>query len=351
VALDGAMLQVNSALCRFLGADAEALRQSGNESWTHVADRALEQQHLHRLFAGPEPVVQFEKRYLHATDQKPRWALVSVSLLREGGQPACWLYQVHDLTEQKRAAEQVAELAAERMLRQASEMADKSKNEFLSRASHEMRTPLNAVIGFAQLLQMEGATQDAGRTQLYGRHIHAAGQHLLAMVNDVLDLQRVAQGQLRLNMAAVTLADTVGQAREFLAGMAKGQQIEIEVRVPATLRVRADATRLLQVLLNILSNAVKYNQPGGSVSLSADLQPESRVRLEVADSGAGMTAEQMSHLFQPFDRLGQERSGIPGTGLGLLIARNLVVEMGGRLDVTSMPQTGTRVVVELAAAP
>jgi PAS domain S-box-containing protein len=345
------MLQVNSALCRFLGADAEALRQGGHESWTHEADRALEQQHLHRLLGGPEPVVQFEKRYLHASDETPRWALVSVSLLREGGQPACWLYQVHDLTEQKRAAEQVAELAAERMLRQASELADKSKNEFLSRASHEMRTPLNAVIGFAQLLQMEGATQDVGRTQLYGRHIHAAGKHLLAMVNDVLDLQRAAQGQLRLNMAAVTLADTVGQACEFLAGMAQGQQIEIEIRVPATLRVRADATRLLQVLLNILSNAVKYNQPGGSVRVSADLQPEGRVRLEVADSGAGMTAEQLTHLFQPFDRLGQERSGIPGTGLGLLIARNLVVEMGGWLNLASMPQTGTRVVIELAASP
>ena len=349
VAFDGRFLQVNSALCQFLGLDTEALHARRNDELTWPADREHELQQLHALLAREDRVVQFEKRYLHADGHTVLWALVSVSLLLEDERATCWLYQVHDLSEQKKAAEQLAELAAERVLRQASEMADKAKSEFLSRASHEMRTPLNAVLGFAQLLQRDAIAQDPARTQRFAQQILSAGEHLLVMVNDVLDLQRAAQGQLRLDIRTVSLADLVGQACELLGNQAQGQAVALHARVGEGLVVHADETRLRQVLLNIGSNAIKYNRSGGSVHFEAGALPDRRVRLIVTDTGSGMNAEQMKHLFQPFDRLGQERSNIPGTGLGLLIARNLVVEMGGTLEVRSEPGTGTTVVIELKA--
>ena len=350
VAFDGRLLQVNAALCRFLGATPEDLRRRRNEALTWPADREHEQARLRHLLDGQERVVQFEKRYRHADGQTPLWALVSVSLLLEDEQPTCWLYQVHDLTEQKKAAEQVAELAAERMRRQASELADKAKSDFLSRASHEMRTPLNAVLGFAHLLQQDGVAQDPERMKRFARQIATAGEHLLVMVNDVLDLQRAAQGQLRLLISTVSLADAVGEACDLLGSQAQGPRVVLERNVAADLLVRADDTRLRQVLLNIGSNAIKYNRPGGRVGFHASRLPDGRVRLEITDTGSGLSDEQMSRLFQPFDRLGRERSEIPGTGLGLLIARNLVQEMGGRLELHSQAGTGTRVTIDLTAA-
>lgn len=345
VAFDGRMLQVNSALCHFLGAEASDLRQRRNESLTWPADRDHEQLRLRSLLERRERVVQFEKRYRHADGHTALWALVSVSLLLEDERPTCWLYQVHDLTEQKKAAEQVAELAAERLRRQASELADKAKSDFLSRASHEMRTPLNAVLGFAHLLQQDGIAQDPERMRRFARQIATAGEHLLVMVNDVLDLQRAAQGQLRLQMGTVVLADAVGQACDLLGSQAQAQRVKIEREVPRDLLVRADDTRLRQVLLNIGSNAIKYNRTDGQLSFTASRPSAERVRLELADTGIGMTVEQMGRLFQPFDRLGRERGEIPGTGLGLLIARNLVNEMGGQMEVHSEPDVGTRVVI------
>lgn len=347
VAFDGRFLQVNSALCRYLGADADELRRRRNEALTFPADREHELLRLRQLLERRERVVQFEKRYRHCDGQTVMWALVSVSLLIEDDHPTCWLYQVHDLTEQKRAAEQVAELAAERLRRQASELADKAKSDFLSRASHEMRTPLNAVLGFAHLLQQDSAAQDPQRMRRFARQIATAGEHLLVMVNDVLDLQRSAQGQLRLLISSVDLSQAVGEACEFLANQSHGTPIRITRDVPAGLTVRADETRLRQVLLNLGSNAIKYNRPDGAVSFTARVLDDGRVRLEVADTGQGMRPEQMARLFQPFERLGRERSTIPGTGLGLLIARNLVQEMGGTLELQSTPDVGTRVVIEL----
>jgi signal transduction histidine kinase len=257
---------------------------------------------------------------------------------------------VHDLTEQKAAAEQIAELAEERMRRQASEMASSAKSEFLSRVSHEMRTPLNAVIGFAQLLQMpQGA--DNGKAVAYSQHIRAAGEHLLALVTDLLDLNRTAQGTLQLVPQALALAEVVDECLHLLENLGRTHGIELRADVPAELRVLADPTRLRQVLINLGSNAVKYNREGGSVQVRAQRFGSGRIRLTVEDSGIGMTPEQLDRLFQPFDRLGRERSKIPGIGLGLVIARGLVQEMGGTLEVASQPRAGTTVTIELPSAP
>jgi signal transduction histidine kinase len=222
------------------------------------------------------------------------------------------------------------------------------KNEFLSRASHELRTPLNAVMGFAQLLESQLA-QDPSKAKLYAKHIRDAGEQLLTMVNDLLDVQAAHQGQLRQHPQAVVLADLLQEAQTLLEPLAVQQGVELRLHVKADVRVRADPARLLQALLNLGSNAIKYNHKGGRVFFRAEADGLGKVQLVVEDTGIGMTTEQQERLFQPFDRLGRERSPVPGTGLGLLTAHSLVIGMGGRLQVVSARGSGTSVTLELPA--
>jgi PAS domain S-box-containing protein len=348
VALDGRFLQVNGALARLLQADPISLLDLRQDEVTPAEDHKHESQRLQELLAGDGAVTQFEKRYRQRSGELI-WALVSVSVLRDHGLPTCLLYQVHDLTGQKQAAEQLAQLAAERLRAEASEAANRMKGEFISRASHEMRTPLNAVLGFAQLLQAQ-ADLSPEKTKHYAAHITQSGQHLLAMVNDLLDLQRAAGGQLVMRMEPLDAAQAVREVLRMLAPMAAEQQVSFESELAPGIGVIADPTRLRQVLLNLGSNAIKYNRPGGKVPWRvASAADPARVQIVVADSGIGMTPEQVTRLFQPFERLGQEGSAIPGAGLGLVIVRSLVEQMGGTIELTSTPREGTQAVLDFAA--
>lgn len=350
VSFDGSLIQANDALCRQLGLEREDLKHGSHTALTFEADREHEAQRLQELASGQARVVQFEKRYLRPAPAEPMWALVSVSLLRDGPNASCHLYQVHDLTEQKQAAEQLAELAQERMRREASELASSAKSQFLSRVSHEMRTPLNAVIGFAQLLQMGSGTLEPQQLRLYVDHIRSAGEHLLGLVTDLLDLNRAAQGMLRLQLQPTSLGQAVLEARTLLEGLAAAHGITLDTAVPDGLLVTADPLRLRQVLVNLGSNAIKYNRQGGVVRITAEIVAEHRVQLAVQDSGIGMTAAQLERLFQPFDRLGAERTKVPGTGLGLVICQSLVAEMGGKLLLESEPRVGTTATLTLRLA-
>lgn len=348
VSFAGEFIQFNDAMCALLGLSRDELRGLTHIGVTHPEDRAHEVQRLHELSVSATGVVQFEKRYRRPAGAAPVWTLVSVSLLHGDGQTACYLYQVHDLTEQKLAAEHLASLAEERMRREASDMASAAKSEFLSRVSHEMRTPLNAVMGFAQLLELQQGRPGSADVGMYAKQIHTAGQHLLELVTDLLDLNRAAQGTLHLDTAPVLLSTAVEETLVLLRGQAAAHGIELDARVPA-IRVLADGRRFRQVLLNIGSNAIKYNRPGGVVRWDA-AEADGRVILRIEDHGIGMTPEQLDRLFQPFDRLGAERTQIPGTGLGLVISRSLVEEMGGTLTVQSTSRSGTTVTISLPRA-
>jgi PAS domain S-box-containing protein len=219
-----------------------------------------------------------------------------------------------------------------------------AKSEFLARMSHELRTPLNAVLGFAQLLRLEPALAGSA-SQEKVRHILSAGEHLLSLINDVLDLSSLESGEVKLDLRPVRLADVLQEARALVEPAAREAGVSIEVDETEAV-VLADRTRTRQVVINLLSNAVKYNTERGHIHIGAH-DSDRAVVLTVADTGRGMTRQQMAHLFEPFNRLGVEREGIEGAGVGLSVVKALVERMGGSVRVESTPGVGSRFEVHL----
>jgi len=225
-----------------------------------------------------------------------------------------------------------------------------AKNEFLSRMSHELRTPLAAILGFSELL----ATRDLGeKPDEWGRMIHVAGEHLLTLVDEIMDLSRIEAGTVGISTEAVSLRPLVEEAFQLMRPVAAGHDITLfdPVFTEATgaAYVLADRQRLTQVVINLISNAIKYNRHRGTVTVEAE-EDGGRIRLSVADTGAGIDPDQLPRLFTPFDRLDAAASGIDGTGLGLALSRRLVEAMGGRIGVRSRRGVGTTFWVELEIA-
>jgi PAS domain S-box-containing protein len=236
---------------------------------------------------------------------------------------------------------------AERRERMVAQRESEAKSQFLARMSHELRTPLNAVLGFAQLLQHDAANASAEQRHRI-EHILAAGEHLLSLINDVLDLSSLESGQLRLDVQSVPMADLVAEAMPLVLPLARSFGVTLHTGTVAG-SVWADRTRLRQVLINLLSNAIKYNRPAGTATIETRTH-DGLLGLRVVDTGRGLTAEQRSHLFEPFNRLGIEREGIEGTGIGLAIVKTLVARMGGSIVVESTPGQGSTFEVLLRGA-
>ena len=242
-----------------------------------------------------------------------------------------------DITEQRSAQ-------AARQEREIAQRESVAKSKFLARMSHELRTPLNAVLGFSQLLLQDERGADAPAAERRRRldHIRAAGEHLLSLINDVLDLSSLEGGELRIELQAVALAPLVTQTLALLGPQLDSRGVRVRTG-PLDISVMADATRLRQVLLNLLSNAIKYNREGGEVRVEA-LPRGSTVLLRVVDSGQGMSDEQLLHHFEPFNRLGRDEKGdeaVEGTGIGLAIVKALVERMGGSVHVDSIAGVGS----------
>ncbi len=219
-----------------------------------------------------------------------------------------------------------------------------AKSEFLARMSHELRTPLNAVLGFAQLLQLDD-DRGAPVQRSHIDHVRIAGDHLLSLINDVLDLSSLQSGQLKLDLQPVAVADVVAEALPMVEPLARLHGITVRTGSISG-SVRADRTRLRQILINLLSNAIKYNHPQGEVRVDTHLS-DATLTLRVSDTGRGLTAQQVDQLFEPFNRLGLEREGIEGTGIGLAIVKALVDRMQGSIHVSSQAAVGTSVEVTL----
>jgi PAS domain S-box-containing protein len=244
----------------------------------------------------------------------------------------------------------------ERRAREALEATSRAKTEFLSRMSHELRTPLNAVLGFSQLLRLDSVQPPSLRQLERVQHIESAGAHLLALVNDVLDLSRVEAGQMKLVLEPVHLRTVANEAVSMVSTLAAAASIDVSLTNArdaagfgaegVDVWVLGDRVRLRQVLVNVLSNAVKYNRVAGSVMLSWRMSGDD-VQVRIADTGPGLTAEKLAHLFEPFNRLGAEKSKVEGTGIGLMLSRSLVELMGGTLEVASVVGRGTTATVVL----
>lgn len=248
----------------------------------------------------------------------------------------------HDVTDRARI---------EKALREAKEEADRAnhaKSEFLSRMSHELRTPLNAILGFGQLLERQNPTE----TQLSRiGHIISAGRHLLNLINEVLDISRVETGNLQLSLEPVCLADALEEALSLMRPLAAERGIELSTSVPEQDDyVMADRQRFKQVLLNLLTNAVKYTPLEGKVTIASSKTETGAMRIIVSDTGAGISSEKLARLFTPFDRLGAEQTGVEGTGLGLALCQRLMQAMQGSIGADSILGQGSTFWVELARA-
>ncbi|MGY4831414.1 ATP-binding protein [Sphaerotilaceae bacterium SBD11-9] len=242
--------------------------------------------------------------------------------------------------------------------RRIAEAASQAKTEFLSRMSHELRTPLNAVLGYAQLMELSADEPPTAAQHKHLVQIQRSGWHLVQLIDDVLDLARIESGQLRVSLEPVDPVQAVARALEIAEPQMRKLGIHFSLAwldghdgrhlVP----VMADMTRLTQVLVNLLSNAAKYNRPGGSVRLECEALPQQRsLAFRVIDTGLGMDEEQLAQLYQPFNRLGREADAIEGTGIGLVITRRLLEQMHGSISVSSTAGEGSVFTVLLPQQP
>ncbi len=284
---------------------------------------------------GKETVVSYNATTFHDRDRKLQGVFAAA----------------RDVTERKRIERTLQENNVElERAKAASEKANLAKSDFLSSMSHELRSPLNAILGFAQLISSELPPPTASQMASIDQILHA-GWYLLELINEILDLAQIESGKLALSLEPTSLAEVMAECEAMIEP--QGQKRGISMTFPAfdtPCFVDADRTRVKQVLINLLSNAIKYNQPNGTVSIDCTMRTPERIRISVKDSGAGLPPDMLLQLFQPFNRLGQENSAEEGTGIGLVMSKRLVEMMGGLIGVESTVGAGSVFWFELNAA-
>ena len=230
------------------------------------------------------------------------------------------------------------------------EKANLAKSDFLSNMSHELRSPLNAILGFAQLMASDAVPQTENQKESTSQ-ILQAGWYLLDLINEILDLALIESGKLLLSLEPMALDEVILECQSMIEPQAGKCQVSMDFRaMPQPCYVRADRTRVKQVLLNLLSNAIKYNHAGGSVTIECTLRSPERIRISVSDTGPGLAADKLAQLFQPFNRLGQQAGGEEGTGIGLVMTKRLIELMGGEIGVESTVAVGSVFWVEMIRA-
>jgi PAS domain S-box-containing protein len=338
VDLTGRIRDANPAFCAMLGyTEAELLRLSvpdieANENPQDVAA------HIEKVLANGYD--RFESRH-RRKDGSHIEVGITVSLIEIYGEKLLYVF-AHDITPRKQA---------EAMLHEAkenAERANRAKSEFLSRMSHELRTPLNAILGFSQVLEMEKTILP--EHQEFAHEIHRAGDHLLNLINELLDLSRIEAGKLAAVIQPLALAPIVSESIQIAQPLMTERQITLFNHGDREARVLADPTRLRQILVNLLSNAAKYNRQGGRITLACAPLEGNRLRVSVADTGQGIPAEKLRNVFKPFERLGAELSTVEGAGIGLALSKQLAELMGASLGVESRHGQGTTFWLDLPAA-
>jgi len=338
----------DAQMFRLRGMDRPAGMVGGEEmrGWLHPADRDSHRRLLQAAVDNDEPT-NAEFRVVWP-DGTVRWlASRSTPVRDESGRTVRRIGINWDITDVRNAE-------AARQERLLAQRESQAKARFLARISHELRTPMNAVLGFSQLLlaeTAEGQAPDPATWRSRVSQVQASGKHLLALIDDVLELSSLESGELPLSLQPLALAPLVQTSLPLVELLAQQHQVTLDLGALEGW-VLADPVRLRQVLVNLLSNAIKYNRPEGRVTVSA-VASEGWWLLRVEDTGRGMGPEQLQHLFEPFNRLGAERDGIAGTGIGLAIVQASVQHMGGAVHVRSTPGEGSvfELALQQAAAP
>ncbi|HET8936460.1 MAG TPA: PAS domain S-box protein [Polyangiales bacterium] len=357
VASDGRIELVNEQTVKLFGyARGELL---GEKLERLMPERMRERHALHvqRFFTQPAPRPMASGLELLAARKDGSEFPIEVSLNPLHSERGISVSAaIRDISERKRA-EAEARLEAERhsaelrLARIEAEAASSAKSEFLSSMSHELRTPMNSILGFTQLLMRDVRDPLSARHRERLGHIQQSGEHLLRLIDEILDLARIESGRVPVSLEPVGLHEVLGEVVRTLAPLANEHDLQLEA-APVAAEVPlvvADRVRLLQILMNFGSNAIKYNRPRGRVTFTARLR-EDRVRLQVEDTGMGIAAEQQSKLFQAFQRAGQESGPIQGTGIGLTITKKLAELMDGCVGFESTLNVGSVFWVELPLA-
>src|SRR5271155_3626296 len=275
---------------------------------------------------GKETVVSYNATTFHDRDRKLQGVFAAA----------------RDVTERKRFERTLQENNVElERARAAAEKANLAKSDFLSSMSHELRSPLNAILGFAQLINSDAPPPSPSQTASIDQILHA-GWYLLELINEILDLAQIESGRLALSLEPTSLGEVMLECQAMIEPQGQTRGIRMTFpRFDIPCFVLADRTRLKQVLINLLSNAIKYNQANGTVVVDCALNTPERTRISVRDNGAGLSPDMLTQLFQPFNRLGRESSREEGTGIGLVMSKRLVELMGGTIGVASTVGSGS----------
>ncbi len=334
--MSGHLTHVSPSWTRQLGWSAQELAARPFAEFVHPDDREATFAEFVRILETGEGS-DFENRYV-CRDGGYRTLQWRAKFEPVTGQIYAAARDITERGENRRRLEAAVRTATE---------ANEAKSEFLSRMSHELRTPLNSILGFTQLLELSDLAPEDREAVM---HIHEGGNHLLRLVNEVLEISVIETGHMKITLEPVAAGPLIDEVLTLIEPLAAEVEVELNNSCEPGLAVLADRQRLMQVLINLINNGVKYNRPGGTVTVSCESAGPARAQFVITDDGPGMDAEQISAVFTPFERLGAERGRIEGTGLGLPLAKRLVELMGGTLEPSSEPGRGTTMRVGLAVA-
>jgi PAS domain S-box-containing protein len=340
MATNGLILEANLSAASLLGVPRSALVKRALSGFIVKAHQDTFYQRRRQLLeAGEDQSCELQVRQ---SDGLAPWVKLHLSAVSSGNDTTVLRVIFSDISERVHLVQTLQE--ANRHLESArlqADMANQAKSEFLSRMSHELRSPLNAILGFAQLLEA-GAPPPTPAQQASLKQILNGGWYLVKLVDEILDLASIESGHAALTMEPVSVAAVLQDCQALVEPLATARDVQISFpKLDGACCVHADPTRVKQVIINLLSNAIKYNKVGGSVWVTCSTPAPNRLRISVRDTGEGLPANKLAQLFQPFNRLGQENGATHGTGIGLVVSKQLAISMGGEMGVASTVGVGT----------